>query len=724
MHRYKHEIIVLSFLLVISLVLPLNIHVSHCQAAGSTLWVDDDYWYPEESDGSLEKPYTTIHAAVAAAQNGDTINIRVGTYTGDLTIDKSVTLRTEDVKSTLLTSNTQTAYVINIKANAVSLEGLTILDTTNTSHRKAVIHVDEGTSDVVISENVIKHSPNSRGVYLEQTTNAVVKNNNINDTWGIYLDHSSAASIYGNKVNHCGMYAAVHLFSSHSNRIENNILNESIHGIYLQDSTGNEIVFNEIFDNTINGIKVTGGSDVIIANNTIYSNKYSGIELSASASTVINNVLYLNNVGISLSSSQCLVYNNHIFRCSVYGLHTESGSRNNDIYGNTFENNWGQYLAKEDGTNQWDDGTVGNYWDDFLGPDNDEDGIGDIAYTKGGVRDQYPTGKFQNPPVISNPSPAHLTEGVDLTPTLSVTVEDPEGGNLDVYFYYILENVSYLIDSVHNVKSGSRASIPFYSTIQGKNAVYTYLGTGFDYICVWYVIAKDQYSETKSSEWIFSTLNVPIDNEKPTANPGGPYSGEKGKVISFDGSMSNDDDGTIEFYRWSFGDDTSVTSTVTPQHIYTSSGTFEVSLVVIDNDGSSNKATAEVTITEPVNDPPVANANGHYTAKIHQLVFFFSSGSYDPDEEDSLSYSWDFGDGNRSTEINPTHIYEERGNFTVSLTVTDPLGLSSSDFTYITVSPSEQGMPGFTSVLFIGALAALVAIIIHKRGKERGSDKQ
>jgi hypothetical protein len=188
MHRYKHEIIVLSFLLVISLVLPLNIHVSHCQAAGSTLWVDDDYWYPEESDGSLEKPYTTIHAAVAAAQNGDTINIRVGTYTGDLTIDKSVTLRTEDVKSTLLTSNTQTAYVINIKANAVSLEGLTILDTTNTSHRKAVIHVDEGTSDVVISENVIKHSPNSRGVYLEQTTNAVVKNNNINDTWGIYLD--------------------------------------------------------------------------------------------------------------------------------------------------------------------------------------------------------------------------------------------------------------------------------------------------------------------------------------------------------------------------------------------------------------------------------------------------------------------------------------------------------------------------------------------------------
>ena len=720
MHRYKREIIVVSFFLIIGLIFTSNTFVFDCQAAGSTLWVDDDYWYPEESDGSLQKPYTTIHAAVAAAQNGDIINVRVGTYYGDLTIDKSVTLRTEDVKETFLTSSSQTSYVVNIKADAVSLEGLTILDTTNTSHRKAVVHVDKGASDVVISENVIEHSPNSRGVYLEQTTSAVVKNNNINDTWGIYLEHSSSANIYGNKVNHCGMYAAVHLFSSHSNLIENNILNESKHGIYLQDSMGNEIVFNEIFDNSINGIKVTGGTDITIANNTIYNNEYSGIELSSSSSTIINNVLHLNSIGISLSSSQCLVYNNHIFRCSVYGLHAESGSRNNNIYGNTFENNLGQYLAKEEGSNQWDNDIIGNYWDDFLGPDNDEDGIGDISYTKGGVKDEYPTGKFQSPPVISNPSPANLREGVDLTPTLSVTVEDPEGGNLDVYFYYILENVSYLIDSVHHVQSGGKASIPFFSTIQGQNAVHTYIGTGFDYICVWYVIVEDQYSETKSAEWIFSTLNVPIDNEKPTADPGGPYSGEKGKAISFDGSGSSDDDGTIEFYRWSFGDDTSVTNTITPEHTFTSSGTFEVSLVVIDNDGSSSKTISEVTIAEPVNDPPVANANGHYMATIHQLVFFFSSGSHDPDEGDSLSYSWDFGDGNRSAEANPTHIYEDTGNFTVSLTVTDPLGLSSSDFTYIKVDPSEDGTPGFTSVLFIGALAAL---IIYQRRKDKNSDR-
>ncbi len=36
-----------------------------------------------------------------------------------------------------------------------------------------------------------------------------------------------------------------------------------------------------------------------------------------------------------------------------------------------------------------------------------------------------------------------------------------------------------------------------------------------------------------------------------------------------------------------------------------------------------------------------------------------------------FSYQWNFGDGNSSTEANPTHTYAEEGSYTVSLTVTD-----------------------------------------------------
>ena len=37
----------------------------------------------------------------------------------------------------------------------------------------------------------------------------------------------------------------------------------------------------------------------------------------------------------------------------------------------------------------------------------------------------------------------------------------------------------------------------------------------------------------------------------------------------------------------------------------------------------------------------------------------------------TLTWAWDFGDGNTSTEQNPMHNYSMAGNYTVTLTVTD-----------------------------------------------------
>ena len=63
--------------------------------SAETLWVDDDYHYPNDSDGSLSKPFVTIQSAINAADNGDIIKILSGTYNEDIVIDKSVSLRTE-----------------------------------------------------------------------------------------------------------------------------------------------------------------------------------------------------------------------------------------------------------------------------------------------------------------------------------------------------------------------------------------------------------------------------------------------------------------------------------------------------------------------------------------------------------------------------------------------------------------------------------------------------
>ncbi|ONK11351.1 PQQ-dependent sugar dehydrogenase [Streptomyces sp. MP131-18] len=75
---------------------------------------------------------------------------------------------------------------------------------------------------------------------------------------------------------------------------------------------------------------------------------------------------------------------------------------------------------------------------------------------------------------------------------------------------------------------------------------------------------------------------------------------------------------------------------------------------------------------------PIAEASGTPTSGPAPLAVTFSAeGSNDPDG-DEISYSWDFGDGNTSTEPNPSHTYEEDGTYTAELTVTDAGGLTGS----------------------------------------------
>jgi hypothetical protein len=86
------------------------------------------------------------------------------------------------------------------------------------------------------------------------------------------------------------------------------------------------------------------------------------------------------------------------------------------------------------------------------------------------------------------------------------------------------------------------------------------------------------------------------ENQAPHAYLGGPYTGKVNEAITFNGSLSYDEEGTILGY-WNFGDSTTGNG-LTTTHIYTAPGTYTVILTVTDEDGVSSTATTSAIITQ------------------------------------------------------------------------------------------------------------------------------
>lgn len=163
----------------------------------------------------------------------------------------------------------------------------------------------------------------------------------------------------------------------------------------------------------------------------------------------------------------------------------------------------------------------------------------------------------------------------------------------------------------------------------------------------------------------------------PVAAINGPANGVVSQPLSFDGTGSKDSDGQITSYTWDFGDGTSANG-FNVSHTYAVSGTYKVTLTVIDNDGLNAQATQVVVIEEPVQVqlPPNVVLNAPEIGVVGQSLTFDASGSNDPDGQ-IANYSWSFGDGvveNSSLPVIP-HSYTQTGVYTITLTLTDNDGL-------------------------------------------------
>ena len=114
-------------------------------------------------------------------------------------------------------------------------------------------------------------------------------------------------------------------------------------------------------------------------------------------------------------------------------------------------------------------------------------------------------------------------------------------------------------------------------------------------------------------------------------------------------------------------------------------------VLTIDHNGTNGSLTVDLT-GEALpdngggNNPPTAA----FSASVDDLTATFTDESSDSDGS-VVSWSWDFGDGNTSTDQNPVHTYGAYGTYNVSLTVTDDLGDTGATSQDVTLTDPNAG---------------------------------
>lgn len=152
-----------------------------------------------------------------------------------------------------------------------------------------------------------------------------------------------------------------------------------------------------------------------------------------------------------------------------------------------------------------------------------------------------------------------------------------------------------------------------------------------------------------------------------------------------------------DVWEWNFGDGTTTSSLQNPSHTYADSGTYAVTLRVINN-----RTGCDFTTTNDIAIYGIAvGFSASDTAICKRSTVQFDAAGSNPN---IISYQWNFGDGSSDTARSVSHAYNVSGVYDVSLVITDDRGcrdtLSKSQYIRVNgpVSNITASIPGSCSL--------------------------
>lgn len=480
-----------------------------------------------------------------------------------------------------------------------------------------------------ISGNTI--SSNLRGIIFQSSNDNSISSNTLNSNTneGIYLEYSDNRNTISSNTLSGNMFGVFLKSSSNENTISSNTFSShSNNGVRIMDSCSNNEITGNTFTNVHDGIRLFGSDNNNITENTFNDNDF-GVHLyeSSDNNNVYHNNFYDNNHNgwddgtnswdDGIEGNYWDDYTGTDSNCDGIGdtPYDIEGGSNQDLYPMMDQDGWdnnaptadasGPYYANVnnaitfDGSGSTDsDGSITGYrWDWTNNGEYDTDWLTSATTTHSYPNAGTYTVKLQikdDDGICGTDTATATISPLGETPIPTADVNGPYTGYL---------NYDITFSSSGSAGGPGGTIVSWYWTFgdgaasSEQNPTHMYIASGTYTVTL---KVTNNYDETDVDTITATVTELSQDQTPPVADAGGPYLGVVNSLITFDGSGSNDSNGTIVNYEWDFGDGGNGTG-ISSTHIYTTAGNYTVMLTVTDNETltHSNSTTANINVSGP-----------------------------------------------------------------------------------------------------------------------------
>ena len=300
-----------------------------------------------------------IQDAIDSALPGDTVEVQPGLYRENLEVAKAIVLR--GIGYPVIDAGGDASAII-LSANGIIITGFNATNSSNSG-------IEVQSNDNILADNIASDNDYC-GIEIKDSCNNTLLKNNLhkNGAVGIELEDSLSNTIKGNIAERNGE-AGIELEDCSYNRIqENAAINNSNDGIELLASFENVVMQNIVSRNKDGICMEEESKNNTIKNNSILNNHIDGIQLRDAFSNIIErNELAGNSKGVFLEFCEDNILRGNHVHGNQNGIYFNYYSKKNTIFRNNLSNNSNfDAYDESSGTNQWDDGTVGNHYSDSI----------------------------------------------------------------------------------------------------------------------------------------------------------------------------------------------------------------------------------------------------------------------------------------------------------------------------------------------------------------------